>query len=82
MILFEGKILPDEKLDCVLEKLWDSCVAAVSNRRDIAELVINACGNVAEKIRAGVYDEILTSFLASGAFTRGQLDEAIAFFDK
>ena len=82
MILFEGKILPDEELDNVLEKLWDSCVEAVSNRTDIAERVINGCGRVAEKIKAGAYDNILPALLESGAFTRGQLDEAIAFFDR
>lgn len=82
MILFEGKILPDEQLDNVLEKLWDSCVEAVSNRTDIAEVVINACGRVAEKIKAGAYDSILLPLLENGMFTRAQLDEAIAFFDK
>lgn len=82
MILFEGNLLPDEELDNVLKKLWDSCVAAVSEREHIAERVICACGNVAEKIRAGVYDNILSSLLENGAFTKGQLDEAIAFFDK
>ena len=82
MILFEGKILPDETLEYVLEKLWDSCVEVVSNRTDIAELVINACGRVAEKIKAGAYDSILLPLLETGMFTRGQLDEAIAFFDK
>lgn len=82
MILYEGKILPDEQLDKVLEKLWDSCVGAVSNRTDIAEVVINACGRVAEKIKAGAYDSILLPLLENGMFTRAQLDEAIAFFDK
>ena len=82
MILFNGKILPDEELDNVLEQLWDACLEAVSDRTDIAELVIDACGRVAEKIRGGVYDSILLPLLESGMFTRAQLDEAIAFFDK
>lgn len=82
MILFEGKNLPDEELDNVLEGLWDACLEAVSNRADIAELVINACGRVAEKIKAGAYDSILLPLLESGMFTRTQMEEAIAFFDK
>ena len=82
MILFEGIILPDEQLDFVLEKLWDSCVDAVSNRTDIAKLVIDACGRVSEKIKAGVYDPILWVLLEKGTFTRTQLEEAITFFDK
>ena len=82
MILFEGKILPDEQLDDVLEKLWDSCLMAVTNRKDIAKLVINACGRVSEKIKAGAYDTILWVLLEKGAFTRTQLEEAITFFDK
>lgn len=82
MILFEGKILPDEEFDNVLEKLWNSCIEAVSNRTDVAEVVINACGRVAQKIKAGAYDSILLPLLENGMFTRAQLDEAIAFFDK
>ena len=82
MILFNGKILPDEELDNVLEQLWDACLEAVSNRTEIAELVIDACGRVAEKIRGGAYDSILLPLLESGMFTRGQMDEAIAFFDR
>ena len=82
MILFEGKILTDEQLDFVLEKLWDSCVDAVSNRTDIAKLVIDACGRVSEKIKAGAYDPILWVLLEKGTFTRTQLEEAISFFDK
>lgn len=82
MILFNGKILPDEELDNVLEQLWDACLEAVSDRIDIAELVIDACGRVAEKIRGGAYDSILLPLLESGMFTRAQLDEAIAFFDR
>lgn len=82
MILFEGKILADEQQDVVLEKLWDSCVSAVSNREDIAELVINACGRVAEKIRAGEYHHVLGELLQKGVFTNAQLEEAIAFFDR
>lgn len=82
MILFSGKILSDEELDNVLEQLWNACLEAVSNRTEIAELVIDACGRVAEKIRGGAYDSILLPLLESGMFTRVQLDEAIAFFDK
>ena len=82
MILFNGKILPDEELDNVLEQLWDACLEAVSDRTDIAELVIDVCGRVAEKIRGGAYDSILLPLLESGMFTRAQLDEAIVFFDR
>lgn len=82
MILFEGKILSDEKQDEVLEKLWDSCVLTVSGRKDISENVIDACGRVADKIRLGAYQEILEPLLEKGVFTRGQLEEAVAFFDR
>lgn len=82
MILFEGKIYPDEKQDEILEKLWDSCVTAVSNRIDIVELVIEACGKVADKIRTGAYQQVLEPLLEKGVFTRGQFEEAIDFFDR
>ncbi len=82
MILYNGKLLEDEQLDNVLETLWDSCVEAVSNRTEIAELVIKACGRVSEKIKAGEYDNILWVLLEQGVVTRAQLDDAIAFFDE
>ena len=82
MILFEGKLLSNDMQDLVLEQLWDSCVAAVSNRESIEERVIEACGKVAEKIRKGVYRQVLEPLLETGVFTNAQLEEAIAFFDK
>ena len=82
MILFEGKLYSDEKQDEILEKLWSSCIVAISNREDISETVISACGRVAEKIRGGVYQQVLEPLLEAGAFTKAQLEDAIAFFDR
>lgn len=82
MILFEGRLLPDEELDIVLDKLWDSCLQAITCREDIAGRVMDACGRVALKIKQGTYDTILNSLLAKGAFTSQQLEEVIAFFDR
>ncbi len=82
MILFEGKLLPDEEQESVLERLWDSCVRTIEKREPIAEPVIAACGRVSENIKAGVYDEIIQPLLQKGVFTKLQLEEAIAHFDK
>lgn len=82
MILFEGKLLQDEELDNVLDKLWNSCVTAIENRVDIAEKVICACGRIAEKIKAGEYDAILQPLLAKGTFTTTQMEEALRLFDE
>lgn len=82
MILFEGKILTDDKQDMVLVQLWDSCVKTLSKRKWIAEQVMEACGKVAQKIRRGDYQQVLEPLLESGVFTRTQLEEAITFFDK
>ena len=82
MILFEGKILPDEELDNVLDKLWDSCMTAIENRVDIAEQVIRACGKISEKVKNGEYDTILQPLLAKGTFTQQQMEEAVSFFDE
>lgn len=82
MILFEGKLLPDEELDSVLDKLWNSCVTAIENRADITEKVICACGRIAEKIKAGGYDVILQPLLAKGTFSIQQMEEAVRFFDE
>ncbi|MBO5165398.1 MAG: acyl-CoA reductase [Lachnospiraceae bacterium] len=82
MILFEGKLLQDEALDEVLDKLWESCLQAITHREDIAEKVMEACGRVAQKIRNGAYDEILQPLLNKGTFSRKQLEEVIGFFDR
>ena len=82
MILFEGKLLQDKEQDTVLDKLWDSCLQAITHREDIAEKVMDACGKVAEKIRNGVYDEILQPLFNKGTFSRKQLEEVIGFFDR
>lgn len=82
MILFEGKLYRDEQQDEILNQLWDSCVAAVSNRVDISEQVMTACGRVAEKIRAGAYQQVLEPLLEKGIFTNVQLEEAVTFFDR
>lgn len=84
MILFKGKILPDEELDNVLGSLWMQCVSAISNRRPVAEIaavVMNGCDILAERIRSGAYDEILNPLLQKGVFTTAQLEEALAYFD-
>ncbi len=82
MILFEGKLFPDEEMDVIIEKLWDSCVQTINTRKDIAMRVINACGSVSEKIKAGDYDKILFPLLEKGTFTRSQMEEAVTFFDR
>lgn len=82
MILFEGKLLSDDELDNVLDKLWDSCVNAIANREDIAERVINACECVADKIKNGEYDAVLNQLLEKGLFTKEQLEEVSSLFDR
>lgn len=84
MILFDGKVFLDEELDNVLGKLWEYCVDAVSKREPVAEMavmVMNACGVLAERISAGNYDEILKPLLQKGVFTEALLEEALGYFD-
>ncbi len=82
MILFEGKQLPEEKLDMVLEALWESCVSTIESRECIAKKVIDACGRISEKIQAGTYDEMIQPLLQKGTFSKQQLEEAVSFFDR
>lgn len=82
MILFEGKLLQDEALDEVLDKLWEACLQAICHREDIADKVMDACGRVAQKIRQGNYDHILNPLLEGGTFSKEQLEEVMDFFDR
>lgn len=82
MILFEGKLLPDEELDSVLDRLWDFCVTTIEKRVDITEKVILACGRIAKRVKAGEYDAILQPLLGKGTFTPQQMEEAVSLFDE
>lgn len=85
MILFNGELLADEKLDDVMEQLWKHCITAVLSRADVktmSEMVIDACGTLAKKISAGEYDAILLPLLQKGLFTKEQVEEAVGFFEQ
>ena len=85
MILFNGKILTDEKLDEVMGQLCGHCITAVLNRPDVktmSAMVIDACGILAKKISAGEYDQILMPLLQKGLFTQEQVEEAVGFFER
>lgn len=82
MILFEGKLFPDEELDDVLDRLWDSCLNTIKNREEIWEKVVNACESISLKLKNGVYDSVLKQLLSKGAFTQTQLDEVVKLFDR
>jgi len=84
MILFNGKMLPDEELDNVLDNLSEHCINAVSKRKTVAEMatmVMDTCGVLAERIRAGAYDDMLDELLEKGVFSQEQLEEALEYFD-
>ncbi|MBE5864591.1 MAG: acyl-CoA reductase [Lachnospiraceae bacterium] len=84
MILFDGRLMPDEELEKVLSGLEAHCIDTVSKRESVAEMavmVMNACGVMEERIRTGVYDDILNPLLQRGVFTEAQLAEALEYFD-
>lgn len=82
MILFEGALLPDDKLDDVLDRLWDSCVTTIEMRVDIADKVIGACGKIAERVKAGEYDTVLRPLLEKEIFSKTQMEEVLHLFDE
>jgi len=82
MILFDGKLLPDEQQEKIVEGLQEYCIRAVSGEHIRAEEVIEACGILSDRIKEGQYDQVIRPLLASGSFTGGQLEEAVAFFDR
>ena len=82
MILFEGMILQNDKLDEVLDKLWDSCLDTVGSREDISQSVLTACERMAMKLQSGQYDSVVQNLLTGGSITKTQFDEVVALFDK
>ena len=82
MILFEGNLLPDEKQDEVLERLWDSCLKAIESRRDFTTEIMDACDKIAAKLKSGVYDGVLNLLMEQGVFTKAQMDEVLTLFER
>lgn len=82
MILFEGKLMADEELDYVLERLWDSCLEAVDNRRDFTGDILDACQRISDRLKSGFYDAVLNMLMERGVFTKAQLDEVLTLFDR
>lgn len=82
MILFEGKLLSDDHLDEVLDSLWDSCLQAIANRRDFTKEIIDACERISGRLKSGTYDAILHMLIQKGVFTKAQMDEVLALFDR
>lgn len=80
MILFNGKLLSDEKLDSVMGQLEAYCIDGISKRHDIGAIVIEACDILADRIQKGEYNSILEPLLSKGIFSKPQMEEAIAFF--
>lgn len=82
MILYKGKLLPDEQQKDVMGELQESCIRAISCGELTPESVIEACGTLSDRIKAGHYDGIIRPLLERGLFTGEQMAEAIAFFDR
>lgn len=82
MILFEGKLLTDDHLDEVLDRLWDSCLQAITNRRDFTKEIIDACERISDRLKSGTYDAILHILMQKGVFTKAQMDEVLNLFDR
>lgn len=82
MILFNGKLLSEEKLNTVLEGMPDFCIQTIEKGKIRASEVLDACAALAEKIQEGVYDAVLKPLLAQGVFTERQLAEAVVFFQR
>lgn len=85
MILFNGKVLTDDALPAVIDGLWEQCIEAITKRKTVdamAKLVIDACATLADRIASGKYDDILETLLTKGVFSKVQLEEAVAMFQK
>lgn len=82
MLLFNGELLPDDRLYSVLEQLKDFCCQAVESGRPDAKQVIHACSRLSDNIKNGYFDHIITPLLSKGRFTKTQLEEAVTYFQK
>ena len=82
MLLFNGELLPDDRLHSVLDHLADFCCQAVEAGRPDAGRIIHACSRLSDSIKEGRYDHIIAPLLSKGSFTKTQLDEAVVYFQR
>ena len=82
MILFNGKIFSDDRLDSILARLPEHCTCTLENRIPLYQAVIHACSTLSEQIQRGTYHSIIQPLLDRGVFTKHQLYQAVSFFQK
>ena len=59
MILFNGKIFSDDRLDSILARLPEHCTCTLENRIPLYQAVIHACSTLSEQIQRGTYHSIM-----------------------
>ncbi len=82
MILFNGTLYTDDKLDSILTRLPEHCIHTLENRIALHQKVIYACSTLSEQIQNGIFDSMIQPLLARGLFTKHQLDQAVSFFQR
>ncbi len=82
MILFDGKIFSDDRLDFILNQLPEHCIHTLENQISLYQKVIHACSILSEQIQKGLFDSIIQPLLDRGMFTKHQLQQAVSFFQR
>ena len=82
MILFDGQLLPDERLGSVMKGLADYCIQTITSGEISVSEVIESCGTLSDCIRDGRYDEVLHIGKEQGRITKRQMEEAVRMLDR
>jgi hypothetical protein len=83
MILYQGTVYDDSKQKELIQSLKDDCYQTLSLMRKIeAKDVIEACDQIAKKVRNGDYNETILPLLATLDIPFEQFEHYISMFEK
>lgn len=83
MILYQGKILGNEKQVELLKSLKNECYTTLNDDIKIKTIdVINACDKLAQKVKTGAYDSLIVPLLAEFDIPYDYFVQSIPMFEK
>lgn len=83
MILYQGKILQNSRLEALIESLKDDVAFPLLHKEALsAAAVINACDKLAQRVLSGDFDNIVKPFLRLFNIRNEQFEKLVRLFTK
>jgi hypothetical protein len=82
MILIQGKILPNREQESIIQNLYPSLITTLKKPPLSVNKVIEACDKLEQKIKAGAFDDLVSSLLEQFQIPRDLYERNLALFSK